>query len=473
MKRVNISGLAVLAALISILFLAFIQHGILLVAGIVVLIFIIVLTWKQYLPNVFTFIMIFHWAQVFTYVLFVNSVWHGDLNVLTNSSVRAYLSSLAGIIVMSFVFNKIAYRKIYISSSQFEEAIDQINPKKVLQLYIVLYIMSGLLNGQAFSFGSLTQIFLNIALLKWAGFVLLGYLSFRKKDYRIFFAIAFVLDFVSGFFSFFSSFKEVFFYAAIVAMTYITAINFSVSLKGIAVALLLFFIGVVWTVVKGNYREFLNEGSKQQVVTVSQEQAYDKFSDLLSVVNKETFTEGIGQFFYRLQYVYHLSKAMDYVPAKEPFQHGALWRQTIKFTTVPRILDPDKGEYDASKKASRFTGIQYLGQAQGVSFSLGYFADCYVDFGIPGMFVALAVLAFIWSKIYRFFLLKATGNIVINYAIVASFFVQFCFFEMDGTFMFGRMFTTFVVFAFLKYTLFPGMEKFVVFKDKTFIKFND
>lgn len=463
MNRVHIGGLITLMALVSLLSLAFIQHGILMVAGYVVLIIIIALTWKQYLPNVFTFIMVFHWAQVITYILFVNSAWHGDLNFLTSSSVRAYLAALTGIIVMSLVFNKVAFRNINISVSQFEEAIDRINPKKVLYLYLVLYVLSNVLSRLAFGFASLTQVFLNIALLKWAGFVLLGLLSYRKKEYRIFFAMAFILDFVSGFFSYFSSFKEVFFYTAIVAMTYITAINLSVSLKGIAVVFVLFFIAVVWTVVKGDYRSFLNEGSKQQVVIVSQNEAFNKLSNLLSIVNEETFIAGIGQFFYRLQYVYHLSKAMDHVPAEEPFQRGAVWRETIRFTTVPRIIDPDKGVYDASVKASRFTGIQYLGQASGVSFSLGYFADCYVDFGIPGMFAALAVLAFIWSKIFKFFLLKSTGNIVINYAIVAAFFVQFCFFEMDGTFMFGRMFTTFVVFFILKLTVFPKLEKLVSF----------
>lgn len=152
---------------------------------------------------------------------------------------------------------------------------------------------------------------------------------------------------------------------------------------------------------------------------------------------------------------------MDMVPANIPYQHGAVWGQTIQFVAVPRMLNPNKGTLDNSVKASKYTGIPFSGASRGVSFSLGYFADCYVDFGIPGMFVALAVIAFIFAKIYRFFLLKATGNIVINYAIIIAFFVQFSFFEMDGTFMFGRLFTSFIVFLLLKYTLFPKMEKFI------------
>lgn len=151
------------------------------------------------------------------------------------------------------------------------------------------------------------------------------------------------------------------------------------------------------------------------------------------------------------------------VPANIPYQHGALWRQTVEFVLVPRILNPNKGTLDNSVKASKYTGIPFSGASQGVSFSLGYFADCYVDFGVPGMFIALGVIAFIFAKIFRFFLLRSTGNIVVNYAIVTAFFVQFSFFEMDGTFMFGRLFTSFIVFLVLKYTLFPRMEKYICY----------
>lgn len=460
MKRVDIGGLGGLMVLISAFSLAM-PNSIYLIVAYAVLLLIIVLTWRLYVPNAFTFVMVFHWVQVVSYIFFINSSWKGDMNLLTKSAAPAFLYALTGLIVMSFVFSEVAYKNLSVSLEVFEEALNKINPKKVLYLYLILYFMSGVLSRSAFAFGGLTQVFLNIALLKWAGFVLLGYLSYKNKEYRIFFAIAFVLDFVGGFFSFFSSFKDVFFYTAVILMTYISRINFNVSFKASIVGILLFYLAVVWTVIKGDYRQFINEGSGRQVVNVSQEKAFSKLSDLISTVNKETLNEGIGSFFYRLQYVYHFSKAIDMVPANIPYQHGALWRQTVEFVAVPRILNPNKGTLDNSIKASKYTGIPFSGAARGVSFSLGYFADCYVDFGVPGMFLALAVLAFIWAKIYRFFLLKATGNIVINYAIVIAFFVQFSFFEMDGTFMFGRLFTSFIVFFLLKHTLFPRMEKFI------------
>lgn len=460
MKRVDISGLVGLMVLVSAFSLAM-QNNLYIILGYAVLLLVIVLTWRLYLPNVFTFIMIVHWLQIIAYIFFINTSWKGDMHLLTQSSAPAFFYSLTGLIVMSFVFSKVAYKNLQISLEVFEEALAKINPKKVLYLYLILYVLSGVLSRAAFAFGGLTQVFLNIALLKWAGFILLGYLSFKNKEYRIFFALAFVLDFVGGFFSFFSSFKDVFFYTAVIAMTFISRINFNVSFKVSAAAVVLFYLAVVWTVIKGDYRGFLNEGNGQQVVNVSQEKAFGKLSNLVSSVNKGTINEGIGAFFYRLQYIYHFAKTMDMVPANIPYQHGALWKETVQFTTVPRAFNPNKGTLDNSVKASKYTGIHFSGASRGVSFSLGYFVDCYVDFAVPGMFIALALIAFIWSKIYRFLLLKSTGNLVINYAIVVSFFVQFSFFEMDGTFMFGRLFTSFIVFFILKYTLFSRMEKFI------------
>lgn len=467
MKSVDISGLTALIVLLSAFSFAM-ANSLYLIVAYVALLIIIILSWRLYMPNVFTFIMVFHWVQIISYIFFVNSSWKGDMAFLTKSSAPAFFYSLSGLIVMSFVFAKVAYKDLVVSVEMLDEALNKINPKKVLQLYLILYFVSGFLSRSAFAFGGLTQIFINIALLKWAGFVLLGYLSFRNKDYRIFFALAFILDFVGGFFSFFSSFKDVFFYTAVILMTFISKINFNVSFKGSAAAILLFYVAVLWTVIKGDYRQFLNEGSGQQVVNVSKDKAFGKLSTLLSSVNKETINEGIGTFFYRLQYVYHFAKTMDMVPANIPFQKGALWRQTVEFVTIPRALNPNKGTLDNSVKASKFTGIAFSGASRGVSFSLGYFADCYIDFGVPGMFIALAVLAFIFAKIYRFFLLRATGNIVVNYAIVIAFFVQFSFFEMDGTFMFGRLFTSFIVFLALKYTVFPRLEKFITNADSTY-----
>lgn len=110
MKRIDISGLGGLMILVSALSLAM-PNSLNVIIAYAVLLVIIVLTWKLYLPNVFTFIMVCHWLQVVAYIFFVNSSWKGDMNFLTKSSHYAFFYSLFGLIVMSFVFSEVAYKK--------------------------------------------------------------------------------------------------------------------------------------------------------------------------------------------------------------------------------------------------------------------------------------------------------------------------------------------------------------------------
>lgn len=462
MNRLKINGgiYAVLLVL-CLLCLATMVNGWMVAVAIPVLVLILVTSWRQFLPNVFPLILGYHWLQVVAYPFYINSSWDGNPDYGTTHSAEAYNYSLIGILLMALIISKVAYKKLSISEGHFEDEAAKINPKKVLVLYLGLYFVANVAGRFAFGTASLTQIFLNIALLKWIGFVLLGYICMRNKVYRVYFIVAFFMEFIAGFFSFFSSFKEVFFYTAIVLLTYVTRLSTGVLIKGSIAFMPLFFLAVIWTAVKGEYREFLNEGSRTQTVRVEQAEAFNKLYDLVSAVNENSFNEATGDLFYRLQYVFHFSKSMDMVPQYIPYQNGDVWRENIEFVVVPRFLNPAKGKLDASLKTNKFTGLEYAAADKGTSYSLGYFAECYVDFGIPGMFAAIGLIALIWAWIYRFFLLKGTHNIVVNYAIVTAFFVQFMPFEKDGIYMAGRLYTTLVVFLLLKYLLFKRVEKYI------------
>ncbi|MCW5905681.1 MAG: hypothetical protein KIT64_08815 [Chitinophagaceae bacterium] len=428
--------------------------------GLIILAIITATTWKPYLPNVFFFILAYHLLQVITFPLYINYSWNGNVDYNTEHAVKAFIVALIGILVLWLVIVKLVYKNVVITKEIFEIHVAQLNPKKVLIVYLFLYFIANIAGTFADS-GVLRQVFINIQLLKWMGFVLLGYVSIRSKVYRLYFFIAFSLEFVGGFFSFFSSFKMVFFYTAIILMTYVRNISLKTVVQFFTIGTFLFIIIVYWTAIKGEYRAFLNQGTKTQTVQVSQSDAFNKLNELASSVSTTVFNETLGDLYYRLQYVFHLSKAMDIVPSEVPYQNGSVWGENIKFVLVPRFLDPDKGTIDASLKTSKFTGIEFAGVDKGTSISLGYFGDCYVDFGIPGMFAVLAIIAFMWVRIYRYFLLKATSNLVVNYSITIAFFVQFAYFESDGTFMLGRLYTTFVVFFLFKILFFKRIERYI------------
>ena len=70
----------------------------------------------------------------------------------------------------------------------------------------------------------------------------------------------------------------------------------------LAVAVALFFFGVVWTAIKQDYRAFLNQGSEQQEVVVSVDESVGKLSDLLAGFTWDNFTEGLDQMILRIGY---------------------------------------------------------------------------------------------------------------------------------------------------------------------------
>jgi hypothetical protein len=210
--------------------------------------------------------------------------------------------------------------------------------------------------------------------------------------------------------------------------------------------------------IKGEYREYLNQGSDAQVVKVGQMEALSKLIEIGRNSDKK-LDESISGFLDRFQYTFHLAKAMDLIPAKMDYQEGRNWGATLSFVLTPRLLNPDKPIYEASKKASKYTGIMYSGYEQGVSFSLGYFADGYVDFGIVGMMIPLAFIGFIYGASYFYFVRKSSTNYLFNVAVVGAMFMEFFAYEMDSTFLTGRLFTTLLTYTLLKHFFFPWLIK--------------
>jgi len=193
------------------------------------------------------------------------------------------------------VINGVAYRKIRISESVFAEHERRLNPQRVLYIYLALYFVANIAGNFARG-GALRQVFINIVLLKWVGYVLLGYICVPNKVYRKYIIAAFFLEFASGFFSYFSSFKDVFFYSAIVLVTYVRKVNTKVVVKGAILGSLSPFCRCPLDCRESEYREFLNQGSKTQTVQVSQSVAFDKLAELVSNVDGDVWIKLLSHF---------------------------------------------------------------------------------------------------------------------------------------------------------------------------------
>lgn len=435
----------------------FLTNGILLFLGGLVFAFLFYYLQQPLKPAVFSVIFIYHFIQVAAGVWLSN--WTGvDINFKSPSTSQAIIASYFGLF---FLFLPIIYYQNKIpafSMSVILEHAKRLSIRRTFYFYLVFFFTMNALALIAFSLSGFTQIIFSFIGLKWMFFLLFGMQVFIKKTmYKEFFFVA-GFEFVTGFYSYFSEFKVVIFFSMALFFFFLTRVKLNQLIYGVVASLLIFIGMAYFSSIKGAYREYLNQGSKSQVVTVSKTEALTKLADLAKD-NQSDLDKSIESFLERFQYTFHLAKAMDMIPANMDYENGKNWGTTLEFVLTPRLLNPDKPIYQASKKATKYTGIMYSGYEQGVSFSLGYFADGYVDFGLYGMMFPLLVIGFIYGASYYHFVRKSSANYLFNISVVGAMYMEFFAYEMDSTFLLGRLFATLLTYTLLKYTFFPWLMK--------------
>lgn len=411
-------------------------------------------------PSVFSIILIYHFIQISASVWQSNSLGK-NINYRSPNTETAIIASYVGLLA---IFIPVIYFQNKIPKLSFrilKDHADRLSTNKTLKVYIIALVVINLLGAVAAFVPALRQIILSIGNLKWFIFLLFGFQSIIKNEKRKEFYLLCLLEFGIGFLGYFSDFKTVLFFISVILLTLLSHFKFNKFLLVIPILAALFYGGVFWTSIKGDYRSFLNKGSKTQTVQVEKGDALNKLIELSQKTNENSFDGAKAGFFDRLQYTYHFAKTIDRVPKVIPYQDGANLGSTLAFVLTPRLLDPNKGIYDASTRATKYTGIYYYGNKNGTSVSLGYFADCFIDFGLFGMFIPLFLFGFIYGKSYYYFVRKSSLNYIFNFAVVGSIYMELFAFESDSIFVFGRLYINLMVFFLLRIFLFPKLYNYI------------
>jgi hypothetical protein len=448
--------------------LLFFNNALYLALGMLLFGYIIYRLQIPYKPSIFTIVFLYHFIQVSAWVWMVNYMGV-DINFKSPHSGLAVLLAYLGLIVLLGPVIYFNDRLPNVSFAILKKHADKLSINKTFITYVIAFFAMNALGAVAFAFSGLTQIIISLVNIKWFFFLLFGFQVVIKRKMMREFVIFVGVEFTLGFFSFFSNFKTVFFFLACLLLTFLVKVSLKQLVLAVWSIIFAAFIGITWTAIKGEYRTFLNRGTKTQTVQVSQGAAFDK---LVELTEQERDTSASISFFDRLQYTWHIAKAMDHVPSVVPYQDGANWWESITFALTPRYFNPDKPKYEASKKATKYTGIGYLGARSGVSFSLGYFADGYVDFGYFGMFIPLFLLGLLYGITYYYFLRRSSTNLIFNYAVVGALFMEFNALEMDSTYLAGRLFSDLLTFYMLRLFLFPWLIKYLANEETLTVKNN-
>jgi hypothetical protein len=443
----------------------FFQNGFYLFVSVLTIFTIFYFLQQPLKPGVFTLIAANHFLQIIAVIWEANSLGK-DINFRSPFMSEAVVASLIGLLVMFIPIIYFQNKLPSLSLTKLKSEAEKFSIDKTFNCYLVSFFVTNFLSSIAFAFGGYTQIILSLVKIKWLFFLLFGYQSLLKNEKRKLFYFFVLFEFITGFYSFFSEFKTVIYFVFVLLLGLLEVINLKKVIYGGIFAALLGLFALFWTGIKGQYRSFLNEGSKQQVASVSQDEALKKLYDLSTNVDEQALNSSTYQFLDRLQYVYNFAITIGRVPSIIPFQEGQNWLDNIEFVTTPRILNPGKATLDPTEKAKKYTGIAYSGARVGASFSLGYFAECYIDFGIMGMMIPLALIGFIYGITYWYLMKNASGNYIFNYSVVGAFFLEFFAFEMDGTILIGRFLATLLTFFLLIKFFFPWVINYISIKPK-------
>lgn len=369
-----------------------------LAAGLVIIL-AVALLWRSGQPPTLLLLATIHLLQVTTALIYANA--KGDnINSLSEYGVNlenatwVALGAVLCLILGMSIGN--AGPAIWSPAVAQAEA-KKWSPRSAFRLFLVTL-------GIALFFGYIStlsegvrQLFLAGASIQWIGVFVLAYVSLSQKRGFSYLVLAVGIEVALGFTGFFGQFKEVFYVLFVAFASARPKLKFgSVVALGVTAAFLL-VLSAFWSAIKVNYREFVNNGSKAQVVLVPLEDRFEFLYRRASEADADTLPRGFDLLLRRMSYVEFLGATLNFVPDARPHENGRMTMAAISHILVPRLFSPDKAVLPNDTAVTvAYTGLP-LRVRPGVSISIGYAGELYIDFGVIGMMACMGILGFLFG----------------------------------------------------------------------------
>jgi hypothetical protein len=400
-------------------------------------------------PPVLLFAVGFQWLQVTAKVFHANVLGIPVAQLAESPSIESAIwLGLGALVVLSVGIWLVLTRLRDVDPSQAERESLVVSVERSFVLYLILTILATSLRGMVWSLGGFAQAGFALISLRWVAFFLLGYVVLKQRRGYLYLLTALTIEFIGGI-GFFSGFKLVIFFSLILFGTVYTRLNARMVMYSSVAIVALAVFASAWTVIKPEFREYLNQGSGSQSVQVSNDAKLAKLVSLTSELTWADIGTGMEPLFRRIAYVDYLALTMDYVPAVVPHERGEVWKTAIGHVLQPRFLFPDKPRLlSDSEHTMQYTGLRLASDAQGTSISIGYVGDAYIDFGKTGALFVVFVLGMLWGVVYLYFIRKSRVKLL-GFAMVVTVLLGAYQFEMVATKLFGGILLKFLVFALL------------------------
>jgi hypothetical protein len=313
------------------------------------------------------------------------------------------------------------------------------------------------------------QLFLAGAGLQWIGLFVLSYVCLSQKRGLGFFLFAVGVEIALGFSGFFGEFKQVFFVLFVAFAAARPKLNFPsiaaiVITVGVAVACSAF-----WSAIKTDYRAFLNQGSEAQEVLVPLEDRLDYLANRVATADADTMAEGFDLLVRRMSYIEFFGATLNYVPASRPHENGEMTMAALAHIFLPRLFVPDKAALPSDTAVTiAYTGLP-IALRPGVSISIGYPGEFYIDFGILGMMACMGVLGFFYGKA-NFFIQQHFSSALIGYGATIALLTPGFLFETSLPKSLGGVGTSFIILLLMSKFVLPFALNALAWKEQKTVR---
>jgi hypothetical protein len=292
------------------------------------------LLWRPGETPILLFVFGYQWLQASTQVFHAN--WLGmDVAALApfgGNIQLAIVLSLLGLVVLALGLRLGAgpWRRQY--GAMVRSHASQHGPQYWFRLYGVALLIATLAQSVASAIPGLSQPLLALASLKWAFYWMLAYATFTQPGTnRQYWLLAFGLELLLGLGGYFSGFKVVLFFTLFAAVAAGIRPTPRLYLGLLTAGALTLLLGLAWTAVKGEYRQFVSGGENAQIVTVTYTESIAKLADLVAHLDASAMADASNQLLKRVAYVNYFGMVLDTVPRILPHEGGALWWDAIAY----------------------------------------------------------------------------------------------------------------------------------------------
>lgn len=408
--------------------------------ALIVLLLAFLLLWRPGESPVMLLVFGLQWLQASVKVLHANLLGMpvGDLAQFRSDITTSIGLSLTGLLLFALGMRYGAGRRHPATPAMARATALRYTVSIWFRWYLVALVVGAVAQGLAYQISALTQPLLALASLKWAFFFMLTHAVFtRPLQGRGMWLAAFAIELLLGLGGFFADFKSVFLFAVLGLAA--AGVRVTVGRVALFASMLTVMTGlaIVWTAIKPEYRNFVSGGQQQQVVVEDYESRLAYMGQLIGNLDRTQLKQGTEDFINRLSYVDFFGSAIDYVPASVGHTSGEIWLDAIARPFMPRVLFPQKTAIHDSERTAAFTGLEVAGADRGVSISIGYMGESYIDFGPIGMMVPILVLGYALGRTYRWLVVTGPMNGLLGMGMASSALMSFSALESSITKVFG------------------------------------